>query len=81
MVRRWAAWTVVLVILVAMAAVRLADRKERLHRTLSNVTIHEPGERGSGEPVRMDTDAGAGPRTDARTDPRTDPSTTTGDDR
>jgi hypothetical protein len=48
MVRRWAAWTVVLIVLVAMAAARLADRKERVHRELSNVTMREPGSGAAG---------------------------------
>ena len=32
MIRRWAAWLVVLVALTAMATLRLADRKERIPR-------------------------------------------------
>jgi len=55
MIRRWAAWLVVLVILAAMAALRLADHKERVHRSHDNVTVHaradsaaRPGESGTG---------------------------------
>lgn len=42
MIRRWAPWLVVLAALVTMASMRLADRRERVARTLSNVTINEP---------------------------------------
>jgi hypothetical protein len=42
MIRRWAAWLVVVAALVAMSVIRLADRKERVPRELSNVTRHEP---------------------------------------
>ena len=42
MIRRWAPWLVVLVALVAMATARLADRRERVARTLANETINEP---------------------------------------
>lgn len=42
--RRWFAWLIVLVALVTMATLRLADRKERVARELSNVTLNEPAE-------------------------------------
>ena len=41
MIRRWAAWLVVIVVLAAMATARLADRRKRVHRSLSNVTVLE----------------------------------------
>ncbi|MFH1688988.1 MAG: hypothetical protein ABIE42_01960 [Candidatus Eisenbacteria bacterium] len=40
--RRWMAWLIVLVALTTMATLRLADRKERGVRELSNVTVNEP---------------------------------------
>ena len=46
MIRQWAAWLAVVVVLIAMSAIRLADRKERVHRGLSNVTQNEPSDRG-----------------------------------
>ena len=51
MVRRWAAWLVVLVALTTMATLRLADRKERIARELSTVRYHTPSQSGSSSNV------------------------------
>ena len=42
MSRRWTAWLIVLLVIVAMSAIRLSDRKERVRRAHDNVTVHTP---------------------------------------
>lgn len=52
MIRRWAAWLVVLVALTAMATLRLADRKERIPRPdPSIIRHHAPSPSGSSSNV------------------------------
>ena len=42
--RRVVSWLIVLAALTTMATLRLADRKERVPRELSNVTQNEPAQ-------------------------------------
>ena len=39
MMRRWAAWGLVLLVIAVMSAIRLADRKDRVPRSHDNVTV------------------------------------------
>lgn len=42
MYRRWMGWTLVALVLTTMAVLRIADRKERVHRVLPGTVFHEP---------------------------------------
>lgn len=55
MIRRWAAWLLVLVALTAMATLRLADRRKRTVRPHDNVTLNQPA-----PPESVSTAAGEG---------------------
>ena len=51
MVRRWAAWLVVLVALTVMATLGLADRKDRIPRDPPTVRYDAPSPSGSSSNV------------------------------
>ena len=55
MIRRWAAWFVVVVALAAMAVLRLTERKQRIPREKVGVSTTVSGSR---EPARSEVEGG-----------------------
>lgn len=50
MYRRWMGWVLVVLVLSAMAAFRIADDRERVHRVIPGTVFHQPPAGATADP-------------------------------